>query len=87
MELPSDGADSLSLILSACKLVDLLLVLQTEEFQVHQWIFITDTVDAVYHPDDWMPEAIFDQLAEIASQLPASEVGHSCIWIELPIHP
>ncbi|KAI0323044.1 Dopey, N-terminal-domain-containing protein [Amylostereum chailletii] len=72
-ELPSDGSDVLPLILASCKLLDLLLVLQTEEFQVHQWIFITDTVDAVYHPDDWMPEAIFDQLAEIAGQLPSSD--------------
>lgn len=35
----------------------------------HQWIFITDTVDAVYRPDDWHPEAMMDQLSEIASSL------------------
>jgi len=38
-----------------------------------QWIFITDTVDAVYHPDDWFPEAMMDQLAEIAGNLPIAE--------------
>jgi hypothetical protein len=32
--LPADGSEDLSLILSACKCLDLLLVLQTEEFQV-----------------------------------------------------
>ncbi|KAI5120784.1 hypothetical protein M0805_002411 [Coniferiporia weirii] len=73
-EPPADGSDSLQLVLSACKLVDLLLVLQTEEFQIHQWIFITDTVDAIYRPDNWFPEAIIDQLSETVGDLPASEL-------------
>ncbi|KAH8110602.1 Dopey, N-terminal-domain-containing protein [Phellopilus nigrolimitatus] len=72
-EPPSDGSDSLQSILSACKLIDLLLVLQTEEFQIHQWIFITDTVDAIYRPDNWFPEAIMDQLSETVGDLPSSE--------------
>ncbi|OJT08448.1 Protein dopey [Trametes pubescens] len=70
---PGDGSEELGLILSACKLLDLLLVLQTEEFQIHQWIFITDTVDAVYRPDDWFPEALLDRLAEVVGALPAGE--------------
>lgn len=36
----------------------------------HQWIFVTDTVDAIYRPDNWFPEAMMDQLAEIAGALP-----------------
>ena len=36
-------------------------------------MFITDTVDAVYRPDDWFPEAMMDQLAEIVGSLPVSE--------------
>ncbi|KAI0660570.1 Dopey, N-terminal-domain-containing protein [Cubamyces menziesii] len=71
--IPGDGSEELGLILSACKLLDLLLVLQTEEFQIHQWIFITDTVDAVYRPDDWFPEALLDRLAEVVGALPATE--------------
>ncbi|KAA1471434.1 hypothetical protein DENSPDRAFT_893964 [Dentipellis sp. KUC8613] len=71
--LPSDGSEDLPLVLAACKLLDLLLVLQTEEFQVHQWIFVTDTVDAIYRPDEWLPEALLDQLAEVAGRLPVSE--------------
>ncbi|KAG8901218.1 hypothetical protein FRB99_005473 [Tulasnella sp. 403] len=67
---PSDGADDLTVILAACKFLDLVLVLQTEEFQVHQWMFVTDTVDAVYRPESWMPESIMDQLAEIIADLP-----------------
>jgi hypothetical protein len=34
IEVPSDGSESLPLILSVCKFIDLLLVLQTEEFQM-----------------------------------------------------
>ncbi len=36
----------------------------------HQWIFITDTVDAVYRPDQWSPAAMLDRLAEIVGELP-----------------
>jgi len=70
IEIPSDGSEALSLILSVCKFIDLLLVLQTEEFQMHQWIFVTDTIDAVYRPDEIPPEAMLDQLSEIAGGLP-----------------
>jgi hypothetical protein len=38
----------------------------------HQWIFITDTVDAVYRPDNWYPEAMMEQLAEMVGNLPVS---------------
>lgn len=40
----------------------------------HQWIFITDTVDAIYRPNDWFPEALLDRLAEVVGDLPAGEV-------------
>ncbi|EPQ60111.1 hypothetical protein GLOTRDRAFT_101965 [Gloeophyllum trabeum ATCC 11539] len=72
--LPSDGSEELSLILSASKFLDLLLVLQTEEFQIHQWVFITDTVDAVFRPDNWTSEALVDILGEVAGDLPVAEV-------------
>jgi protein dopey len=35
-------------------------------------MFVTDTVDAIYRPDGWAPEALMDQLADIISDLPAS---------------
>ncbi|KAI0271467.1 Dopey, N-terminal-domain-containing protein [Gloeopeniophorella convolvens] len=70
IELPPDGSEALSLILSVCKFIDLLLVLQTEEFQMHQWVFITDTIDAVYRPDETAPEAMLDHLAEVAGRVP-----------------
>lgn len=40
----------------------------------HQWIFVTDTVDAIYRPDNTYPEALMDQLAEIAGNLPMTKV-------------
>lgn len=51
-------------ILQACKLLDLLLTLAPEEFQLHEWLFITDTIDAVYKPSDWNPVALADRLSE-----------------------
>jgi hypothetical protein len=41
----------------------------------HQWAFITDTIDAVYRPDEIAPEAMLDQLAEIAGGLPPPQVS------------
>ena len=35
-------------------------------------MFVTDTVDAIYPPDQWFPEALLDQLAEVVSDLPIS---------------
>jgi len=70
IDVPLDGSEALALILSVCKFIDLLLALQTEEFQMHQWVFITDTIDAVYRPDEIAPAAMLDQLSEIAGGLP-----------------
>jgi hypothetical protein len=47
----------------------------------HQWIFITDTVDAIYRPDECFPEAMMDQLAEIVSSLPVAESRVRCIYL------
>jgi hypothetical protein len=37
----------------------------------HQWMFITDTVDAIYRPDNWTSTALIDQLAEVVGSLPS----------------
>ncbi|KAJ3572176.1 hypothetical protein NP233_g3254 [Leucocoprinus birnbaumii] len=75
--LPSDGSEDLQLVLAACKCLDLLITLQIEEFQIYQWIFITDTVDAIYRPDNWSPEAMMDQLADVTGNLPIGNSGDS----------
>lgn len=79
-----DSPHFLALVLAASKFLDLLLTLQTEDFQMyvalpfrppsghvadanllysHQWMFITDTVDAIYPPDQWSPAALLDRLS------------------------
>jgi len=51
-------------LLQASKLLDLLTVMTPEEFQLHEWLYITNTVDAVYRPDDWTPSALVEEVAD-----------------------
>jgi len=55
---------SLNSVLQACKLLDTLLVLGPDDFQLQEWIYITDTIDAVYRPSNWEPVALVDELVE-----------------------
>ncbi|KAA8909497.1 Dopey, N-terminal-domain-containing protein [Sphaerosporella brunnea] len=69
-------------ILHACKLLDLLLVLASDEFQLHEWLFVTDTIEAVYHPHDWTPMALVDQVV-LEMQVPgSSRMGNRAYEIE-----
>ncbi|EAL17745.1 hypothetical protein CNBL2580 [Cryptococcus deneoformans B-3501A] len=68
-EPPEDESEELLLVLAACKFLDLLLVIQSEDFQIHQWMFVTDTTDAAYPPEDYAPDAMMDKLAELLSEL------------------
>ena len=49
--------------LQAAKLLDLLLLLSPDEFQLHEWLFVTDTVDAIYPPADFVPSSLSDVVA------------------------
>ncbi|KAL3418993.1 hypothetical protein PVAG01_09214 [Phlyctema vagabunda] len=51
-------------ILQACKLLDTLLCIAPDDFQLHEWLFITDTIDAVYRPAHAHPVALIDELSE-----------------------
>ena len=51
-------------VLQAAKLLDTLLLTAPDDFQLREWLFITDTIDAVYRPPDWRPTALVDELAE-----------------------
>ncbi|KAG0651121.1 dopey [Hyphodiscus hymeniophilus] len=51
-------------ILQACKLLDTLLCIAPDDFQLHEWLFITDTIDAVYRPSNIHPTALVDELSE-----------------------
>ncbi|WWD16667.1 hypothetical protein CI109_101097 [Kwoniella shandongensis] len=87
---PEDGSEQLQLVLAACKFLDLLLVIQSEDFQIHQWMFVTDTTDAAYPPEEHTPEAIMDRLSDILSEgvfhgaPPVSEKDGDASSIALP---
>ena len=64
---PTNGHDkyNVTCVLQAAKLLDGLLTLSPDDFQMREWLFITDTIDAVYRPPSWRPTALADGLAEI----------------------
>ncbi|KAM3070867.1 hypothetical protein ACMFMG_009784 [Clarireedia jacksonii] len=51
-------------VLQACKLLDTLLCIAPDDFQLHEWLFITDTIDAVYRPSNYHPVSLVDELSE-----------------------
>ncbi|KAL4932619.1 cellular morphogenesis regulator DopA [Aspergillus undulatus] len=50
-------------LLQACKLLDTLLVLAPDDFQLLEWLYVTDTVDAVYPPERFEPTALADEVS------------------------
>jgi len=65
-------------VIEACKLLDLLLVVAPEEFQLHEWLFITDNIEAVYRPSsdlDYSPSALADQVSNELGLLQHSTSG------------
>lgn len=63
---PTANHDTLNTlcVLQAAKLLDTLLTTSPDDFQMREWLFITDTIDAVYRPPHWRPVALADRLAE-----------------------
>ncbi len=51
-------------LLQACKLLDLLVCVAPDDFQLREWLFVTDTIDAVYRPASYQPVALADELSE-----------------------
>ncbi|KAJ1870875.1 hypothetical protein LPJ55_004307 [Coemansia sp. RSA 990] len=66
----SEDKEQANLFLAACKFLDLLFVLGTEDFMVHQWIFITDTIDALYGSRS-ASHALLDQLSARLLSMPS----------------
>jgi hypothetical protein len=57
-------------VMQACKLLDLLVCVAPDEFQLHEWLFVTDTIDAVYRPQvvgggRYQPVALVDEVCEV----------------------
>ena len=63
---PTETHDTYNIacVLQAAKLLDTLLTIAPDDFQLREWLFVTDTIDAVYRPSDWRPVALVDGLAE-----------------------
>ncbi|PHH61555.1 hypothetical protein CDD81_292 [Ophiocordyceps australis] len=51
-------------VLQACKLLDVLVCVAPDDFQLHQWLFVTDTIDAIYRPPSFEPVALVEELSE-----------------------
>lgn len=51
-------------VLQACKLLDLLICVAPDDFQLHEWLFVTDTIEAVYRSEGYQPVALVDELSE-----------------------
>lgn len=67
-----------SSVLQACKLLDLLVCAAPDDFQLHEWLFVTDTVDAVYRPSNAQPVALVDELSEeLGSAVASAGLGSS----------
>jgi hypothetical protein len=73
-------------ILQACKLLDLLVCVAPDDFQLHEWLFVTDTIDAVYRPSTYQPVALVDELSE---ELGASAAlgNQSADWTATSVGP
>jgi hypothetical protein len=56
-------------VIQACKLLDTLIALDLDEFQLYEWLFISDTIDAIYRPAGWRPLALVDGVAENLGRL------------------
>ncbi|KAH9996943.1 putative regulator of reproduction dopa [Xylariaceae sp. FL0662B] len=63
-------------ILQACKLLDLLIAVAPDDFQLHEWLFVTDTIDAIYRSANYQPIALVDELSE--------ELGNTSLNSALP---
>lgn len=50
-------------LVSACKLLDTLLVLNIEDFNPHEWLFICDSIDAIFKESDHPTSGIVDRIA------------------------
>jgi hypothetical protein len=63
---PTCETDTYSIfcLLQACKLLDTLLTLGHDDFQMQEWLFITDSAESVYRGSGFKSVAIVDQLAE-----------------------
>lgn len=68
-------------ILQACKLLDVLICVAPDDFQLHEWLFITDTIEAVHRSSSYQPIALVDELSEELGSL-----GNSSLHTDTAAH-
>ncbi|ODV87484.1 hypothetical protein CANARDRAFT_194233 [[Candida] arabinofermentans NRRL YB-2248] len=56
-----------ALVLQSCKLLDVLVLLKLEEFQLCEWLFVTNTTDAVYRDSNVPILATIDKISHMKS--------------------
>ncbi|KAL9598481.1 MAG: hypothetical protein Q9219_004454 [cf. Caloplaca sp. 3 TL-2023] len=66
-------------IVHACKLLDVLVVVAPDDFQMRQWLFVTDTIDAVYRPQGQEPHALVDDLIDDLDEASAGTLQSATI--------
>ncbi|KAI9684026.1 MAG: hypothetical protein M1822_005853 [Bathelium mastoideum] len=64
-----------SSLLQACRLLDLLITIAPDDFQLLEWLYVTDTIDAVYRPSDWHPTALVDEISDELGSLGQTSPG------------
>jgi len=74
--LPAETFNNYS-ILQACKLLDTLLCIAPDDFQLYEWLFITDTIDAVYRPANFQATALVDELSEELGMAALASATHT----------
>lgn len=63
-------------VLQACKLLDLLVCVAPDDFQLHEWLFITDSIDAVFRSSSSKPIALADEISEDLGSAAATTTTH-----------
>lgn len=63
-------------VFQACKLLDLLICMAPDDFQLHEWLFITDNIDAVYRSSTVQPVALADEISEELGSASSYNISH-----------
>lgn len=63
-------------VFQACKLLDLLICMAPDDFQLHEWLFITDNIDAVYRSSTVQPVALADEISEELGSAASYNTSH-----------
>lgn len=64
-------------VIQACKVLDTLATLDSDDFQLYEWLFITDTIDAVYRPSSVAATSLSDEVAEALGSVSIDTPSHT----------